>query len=90
MYSRRPRSIRGRAWSRIRLAVLSRANWRCEKCGRAGALEIHHVNHNPDDNDLGNLEAWCRTEHIEHHRRHHPRQNDVSRAWRRLVDELRH
>src|SRR5216684_3304188 len=30
-------------WAVIRRLVFRRARWRCQACGRGGALEVHHV-----------------------------------------------
>ena len=30
-------------WAAIRRVVFRRARWRCQACGRWGALEVHHV-----------------------------------------------
>ncbi len=30
-------------WAAIRQLVFRRARWRCQACGRWGALEVHHV-----------------------------------------------
>ena len=54
-------------WRRVRLAMLERAGWRCERCGKPGRLECHHKNpiakggdwFNPD-----NLEILCRPCHF--------------------------
>ena len=32
-----------RQWARVRLAVLDRDSWRCQKCGKAGRLEVDHI-----------------------------------------------
>ena len=43
--------------------VLARDHHRCVKCGRARqpglALHVHHINGNPNDNRLVNLETRC-------------------------------
>ena len=36
-------------WRKLRRTVLERDGWRCHRCGRPGALEVHHVNHDPGD-----------------------------------------
>ena len=32
-----------RRWKLLALAVKERAGWRCQKCGKPGKLEAHHV-----------------------------------------------
>lgn len=36
------RHHRGRNWQRLSREAKIRAGYRCEKCGRAGALQTHH------------------------------------------------
>ena len=30
-------------WNKLRKAILDRDGWRCRTCGKAGRLEVHHV-----------------------------------------------
>lgn len=58
-------------WHNVRLAILERDGWRCTKCGRAGALEVHHVKPleeggHPTSPD--NLVTLCRDHHQLEHR----------------------
>jgi hypothetical protein len=70
-----------RSW-KMRARVYRRARWRCENCGakwpnwfprkkRTGGsnppLEIHHRDHNDDNNAFGNLQALCPPCHTYHH-----------------------
>jgi 5-methylcytosine-specific restriction endonuclease McrA len=53
-------------WAAIRRAVFRRARWRCQACGRGGALEVHHVvkrAQGGSDFDLDRLVALCRSCH---------------------------
>lgn len=77
------RRLTGEKWRKLRRAILDRDGWRCQRCGRAGALEAHHVNGNPSDNRPANLAAVCRPCHIELHRP--PVAPDVA-AWRELIE----
>ena len=63
--------VSGRAWAAIRLAILERDAWRCQCCGKAGRMEVHHVKAVSDggSNDLANLETLCVGCHLDHHRR---------------------
>ena len=49
-------------WAAIRRVVFWRARWRCQACGRGGALEVHHVvkrAQGGSDFDLDRLVALC-------------------------------
>ena len=49
-------------WAAIRRVVFRRARWRCQACGRGGALEVHHVvkrAQGGSDFDLDRLVALC-------------------------------
>jgi phage terminase large subunit GpA-like protein len=49
-------------WASIRRMVFRRARWRCQACGRWGALEVHHVvkrAQGGSDFDLDRLMALC-------------------------------
>ena len=49
-------------WATIRRVVFRRARWRCQACGRWGALEVHHVvkrAQGGSDFDLDRLVALC-------------------------------
>jgi hypothetical protein len=57
-------------WETVRVFALHRANHRCERCGSAGVLQVHHVtydnlfNEKPED-----LEVLCKRCHDEADRR---------------------
>lgn len=79
-------------WKRARLAALERAGWRCESCGKAGRLEVHHRQAVTDGGavyDLANLEAVCRPCHFNRHGRPlRPWPSPAARrAWRRFALE---
>lgn len=69
-------------WDRLRRFILERDSWRCTKCGRPGRLEVHHADHDPSNNDVGNLTALCRTCHIAEHAR---KLTPQEQAWRELL-----
>jgi 5-methylcytosine-specific restriction endonuclease McrA len=53
-------------WKTIRAAVLARAGWRCQACGRGGRLDVHHLikrAQGGSDFDLDQLVAVCRRCH---------------------------
>jgi hypothetical protein len=43
---------------------------KCEKCGKTGKLDIHHIDENPNNNNLDNLMCLCRSCHM---KTHHPK-----------------
>ena len=60
--------LNSRRWARKRREILERDRHRCVKCGKAGMLEVDHVQSIADagevwDND--NLQVLCRGCHIE-------------------------
>ena len=55
-------------WQAIRTAVVARAGWRCQACGRGGRLDVHHVvkrSQGGSDWDLEALVALCRRCHAQ-------------------------
>lgn len=71
---------RTRAYQRLRRRILDAFGWRCactgcracrlpDRCGRAGRLELHHVNGDRDDNRAENLCPLCRPCHFAAHGR---------------------
>lgn len=78
------RRLRGRTWQRVREAALKRAGRRCQKCGGAGRLEVHHIvplREGGAPFDLDNLEVHCRSCHF----REHTALTADRRDWRELV-----
>lgn len=84
-------SLGSQDWKRARAAAIERDGRRCRRCGRPGALEVHHRTPRQVDGSAENvlglegLETLCRNCHIEHHRRPRTAAED---AWADLVDEL--
>lgn len=67
------RSARGKRWRFLRLKKLESVNWKCERCGRAGRLEVHHreeLAEGGDMYDFNNLEVLCRRCHFAEHDKH--------------------
>ena len=65
--SRNHRALDRRRWSAVRLAVFTRDNYRCVRCGRAGRLECHHrkpLEAGGAAWDPANLETLCRRCHF--------------------------
>ena len=86
MAGRRGRPVyRDRRWAHVRSVALARAGWRCDACGGAGRLEVHHrrpLAAGAAAFEIGNLEVRCRRCHLTAH--HPPRHT----PWDRLVNEL--
>ena len=62
------RSASAEEWQAIRTAVVARADWRCQACGRGGRLDVHHVvkrSQGGSDWDLEALVALCRRCHAQ-------------------------
>ena len=60
-----------REWRIARNQARERDAYRCRECGKAGILEVHHIQslqHGGDD-DLENLITLCRGCHIDKHRK---------------------
>lgn len=64
-----------REWNKVRMYVLMRDKFKCQKCGRA-AQEVHHKKHLTPENILDpyislnpeNLISLCKDCHFEEHR----------------------
>lgn len=84
-------SARGKKWDMFRLAMKKRADNLCERCGRAGRLEVHHITpvskggamYHPD-----NVIVICRACHFDEHRNDKPAQNPVRRLWWKMIETL--
>ena len=71
--------------------MFTRDGYRCTLCGKAGRLHAHHVRPlhlHPDQDpyDPAGSVTYCRSCHIDHHRRP---VSPEALAWRALVAELR-
>ena len=79
-------------YSIFRKFILDRAGWRCEKCGRPGALELHHIRPLSDGGkawDATNSQAICRGCHIRMTARGNQRKKSATEIrWQALVDAL--
>ena len=82
-----------RQWGKVRLQVLDRDSWRCQKCGKAALLEIDHVKPLDDGGavyDLVNLQTLCRSCHFDKSRgERRGREPDPEVAkWRRYLTDV--
>ena len=79
-------------YARLRRKLLNKAGHRCNRCGKAGRLEIHHrqpIHKGGEFWDERNLEVLCRLCHIEHHRSEvEGKAVKGRREWLRYVREL--
>lgn len=78
--------LRGRRYEKFRRAMLERAGYRCECCGLAGKLELHHKipiapPHNGDPWDPENCRVLRRECHLNEHRTPNPQ----AEAWQQFI-----
>ena len=88
--SRFHRRLSSARWDRVRRSELERADYRCESCGRPGALEVHHktpLHKGGDPWAASNLQVLCRGCHLRHHKRP---LSPAEAAWRELVADFTH
>ena len=85
--SRYHKATPAREWEGIRQRVFAEQGRRCSRCGKAGALEVHHVKElaHGGTNDLSNLQVLCREDHIATHR---PVHGVEAQAWQVLLREV--
>lgn len=90
--SRHHQGLDSRRWALARRRALDAARWRCQRCRRAGKLEVHHrtpIDEGGDAYAQENLEVLCRGCHIDHHRGDSRRPLTPAEArWQELVSEL--
>lgn len=79
--------IKGSAWQRLRRHVFVRDGWTCQRCGRYGRLEVHHIRLLSHDGtqDMSNLTTLCRDCHLLHHKQN---ANPERWQWRQLTQLL--
>ena len=56
-----------REWFAAKRAVWDRDGMRCVVCSADKSLDVHHINHTPNDHRLENLVSLCRLCHRRHH-----------------------
>ena len=64
-----------------------RDGYRCRECGKAGILEVHHIQHvrNGGSDELDNLITLCRNHHI---RMHSKPKTKRQIEWQKMLREL--
>ena len=88
-FHRRLAKLDRKKWEKVRLKVLDRDNWRCQKCGKAGRLEVDHkvgLERGGAGLDPANLQALCRNCHFEKSATEYPTAPERT-AWEKLVAE---
>lgn len=63
----RRRVYGSKRWARVRRMVIDVADWRCQRCGAYGRLEVHHkrpLQFGGDPFSVDNLQALCRRCHF--------------------------
>ena len=78
-------AVNRRGWAAIRRRELRRAGRRCERCGRAGRLEVHHADVCLADGGkhTQRLDVVCRVCHLAEHHKPDPARD----AWRAFMRE---
>lgn len=72
------------AYLRLKPQVLARDGQTCAMTGGKRALEVHHIDHNPENNQMGNLITLSRAAHEQYHA-----MPGVQRSsWQRMFSEL--
>ncbi len=78
-------------WEQTRRAVFERDGWRCRQCGKAGRLECDHISRDwgTDPYDIANLQALCRSCHLEKTRQENRRPlSPAEQEWQDLITEM--
>ena len=66
-FRQKPKTTSGN-WSTMhRQARLLKPDGPCEECGSASNVDVHHVDHNWQNNSLENLKRLCRSCHLRAH-----------------------
>ena len=80
-------SARGKRWRLFCRMVKQLAGYKCQRCGSAGRLEVHHLvslGKGGSKYDPENVKVLCRRCHFGEHRSKDP----VRAEWWRLIEGL--
>ena len=83
--------LKGGKYERFRRAMLRRAGYRCECCGKAGRLELHHIERLEDGGaawDPENCQILTRACHLEVTRKENEQRNPTPpevKAWQHFI-----
>ena len=75
-------------WRSFRRQIFDARGWRCERCQKAGRLELHHVKPIYQGGKVfeeTNCEILCRKCHITHHRKTPEYPEEKKQAWKNLI-----
>jgi 5-methylcytosine-specific restriction endonuclease McrA len=71
IFPKHPRvRLKPEAYAQLCRKVFDRDSWRCQNCGRASELQVHHLRFRSalGDDDMGNLITLCFSCHEKIHR----------------------
>jgi len=73
------------AWKEKRLKVLTRAKFKCEKCKKRQAWQIHHLTYERIyDEELSDLQAVCGQCHMKIHGIKPEKKRRKTKLWKRF------
>ena len=81
------RSVRGRRWELFKRCMKRLVGYKCQRCGNAGRLELHHIVTLGDGGkryDPANIEVLCRRCHFGQHKARDP----VRAQWIEMIKSL--
>ena len=93
--NRAPKSIyRDPRWMVVRLEAKRRDDWRCQRCGAKGRLEVHHIKRVKEHPELAytlkNLMTLCGACHAKETAREtgiNPELSPARKEWRELLEK---
>ena len=62
-----PSTLRAYYYRARRTIEQTGKSWKCERCGSSKKIQVHHVDRNPHNNSLDNLEILCLSCHKAEH-----------------------
>lgn len=74
IYSYIPSTLRAHYYRARRTIEQAGKVWKCERCGSSKKLQVHHIDRNPHNNSLDNLEILC----LSCHKAEHPERLNFS------------
>ena len=80
-----------RRWRVLAWQLKRAADMLCQRCGRAGRLEAHHIVPLSEGGamyDPDNIEVLCRDCHINHHRHECPSTHPERKLWLEAIENF--
>ena len=80
-----------RRWAHVRRQALDRDDWRCVLCGRAGMMEVDHIEPLTKGGapwDLDNLQTLCRDCHFRKTASENRRPGPERQAWIAFLEDV--